>query len=248
VWPSSRSAHHPVARWCIAFSHAFFRQTLYEEISAPRRLRWHQLAGRALKQAYPTRLDEHAAELAEHFAHSTNSDDLAKAVAYGQLAAKRAMSVYAYSVAVRLLEHALEVQAVLDPAAKTERCDLLLALGEAMHPTDQPSRVAETVASEAFAIAEASQDSPRAARAAIQALDGFFRGGPEMADFPAWTARADRHAADGSPERVYADTYLGFQSVMLASQQTVTSTCAEPSNAPQSWVTRRLTCARLGMR
>ena len=49
------------------FAHAFFRQTLYEEIIAPRRLRLHQQVARALEAHYVTPVDEHAAELAEHF-------------------------------------------------------------------------------------------------------------------------------------------------------------------------------------
>jgi hypothetical protein len=38
-------------------------------------------------------------ELAEHFSHSTDPADLAKAVKYGEMAAKRASSVYAYAEA-----------------------------------------------------------------------------------------------------------------------------------------------------
>src|SRR5207244_6873117 len=64
------------------FAHGFFRQTLYEELSAPRRIRLHQQIARALEQQYAERLDEHAAELAEHFAHSSSPEDLAKAVQY----------------------------------------------------------------------------------------------------------------------------------------------------------------------
>ena len=97
------------------FTHAFFRQTLYEEIFAARRIRWHQQVARALEEVHARRLDEHAAELAEHFAHSSDPDDLTKAVAYGELAAQRAMSVYAYGEAVRHLEGALKAQEVLDP-------------------------------------------------------------------------------------------------------------------------------------
>ena len=109
--------NQPSARGTVAyrFTHAFFRQTLYEEISAPRRIRWHQLVARALEQVFEGRSEEHAAELAEHFAHSSDAENLAKAVAYGQLAATRAMRVYAYGEAVRQLEQALEVQDVLDP-------------------------------------------------------------------------------------------------------------------------------------
>ena len=53
-----------------------------------------------------SRLDEHAAELAEHFSHSTDAADLTKAVKYGEMAAERALDVYAYGEAVRLLDQA----------------------------------------------------------------------------------------------------------------------------------------------
>jgi len=89
------------------FTHAFFRQTLYEEMIAPLRLQLHQQVARSLEMQYSNRLEEHAAELTEHFSQSTDPADLAKAVAYSEMAAKRAMAVYAYGEAVRLLEQAL---------------------------------------------------------------------------------------------------------------------------------------------
>ena len=49
---------------------------------------------------------------------------------YGELAAQRALAVYAYGEAARLLEQALEVQEVLDPDDTAKRCDLLLSAGE----------------------------------------------------------------------------------------------------------------------
>jgi hypothetical protein len=206
----------PVAhtRVTYRFTHAFFRQTLYGEISAPRRIRWHQQAAKVLEAVYANQLEEHAAELAEHFAHSSDPGDLGKAVTYGQLAARRAMSVYAYGEAVRQLERALDVEDVLDPKVGTRRCELLLALGEAVLPTDQPSRVAESVAPEAFVLAESCQDSPRATRAAIHALDALFRsksGTP--VNMREWVERADRHAAVGTAERVYADSDLGINNI-----------------------------------
>jgi len=100
------------------FTHAFFRQILYEEMFAPRRIRTHQQVGRALEDVYARRREDHAAELAEHFAQSTEHDDLVKALEYSEMAAERASSVYAYGEAVRLLEQALKVQEVLDPEDK----------------------------------------------------------------------------------------------------------------------------------
>src|SRR5213594_1132332 len=75
------------------FAHAFFRQTLYEELSGPRRLRWHQQVARALEAQYTNRLEEHAAEMAEHFAQATDPEGLAKAIHYSQMAARRALAV-----------------------------------------------------------------------------------------------------------------------------------------------------------
>jgi predicted ATPase len=84
-----------VGRVTYRFTHAFVRQTLYEEMSAPRRMRWHQEVARALEQLYERHLDEHAAELAEHFLHNSSSDQLTRGLAYAEIAAKRAVGVYA---------------------------------------------------------------------------------------------------------------------------------------------------------
>src|SRR4029077_1981782 len=66
------------------FAHALFRQTLYEEMFAPRRIRLHQRVGRAMEKVFGKRLDEHASEMAEHFAQSTEPEDLTKALRYSE--------------------------------------------------------------------------------------------------------------------------------------------------------------------
>jgi len=194
------------------FAHAFFRQTLYEELSVPRRLRMHQEVARVLERQYGNRLEEHAAELAEHFAQSTDADDLRKAIAYAERAAGRALAVYAYGEAARHIEQALDVQEVLDPDEKAKRCDLLLALGEALLPAGEPARVFETVALQALALAEALEDSGRASRTCQIALDGLLRYGrvAMMGTVVArqWAERADRYAAAGTIARVRADLAL----------------------------------------
>ena len=201
------------------FTHALFRQTLYEELFAPRRVRWHRQVAAAFEEVYAGQLDEHAGELAEHYANSSNSADLEKALQYHAMAAQRAMRVYAYGEGARHLERALEVEGVLEVRDPVKRCDLLLALCEAMLPMEQPRRIADIVAPEAFAIAESLGDGRRAARVAIQAMDGLSRPWnaaifPAAADVQVWVERADRYATAGSVERVYAEIWLGIYAVV----------------------------------
>ncbi|HLF08460.1 MAG TPA: hypothetical protein VI789_03835, partial [Dehalococcoidia bacterium] len=194
------------------FAHAFFRQTLYEEMIAPRRLRLHQEIARALEAQYGSRRAEHAAELAEHFAQSTDKADLAKAVEYGEVAAKRAMSVFDYGEATRLLERAIGVQEVFDPDDKTKRCDLLLALGETLLPLGEPKRAADTIAPAAFALAEALGDKPRLARSSLLAINALeeYGGAPinGTSEYRQWASRLDTHALPDTLERVAADWSL----------------------------------------
>jgi tetratricopeptide (TPR) repeat protein len=197
------------------FAHAFFRQTLYEEIIAPRRIRLHQQVARALEEVYKTRLEEHAAELAEHFSHSSDPADLKKAVSYGEMAAQRAMNVYAYGEAARLLEQALKVQEVLDPQDKEKRCDLLLALGDALQLSGQPRQALDVEAPEAFALAEAIGDKQRASRACHLAVWALTHLGPitpsvwTSPEAVKWAERMDRYAAPDTVERIRADVFMG---------------------------------------
>ena len=195
------------------FTHAFFRQTLYEEMIAPHRLKLHQQVARSLETLYTKRLKEHAAELAEHFSHSTDAVDLAKAVSYAEMAAKRATDVYAYGEAVRLLEQALKVQEVLDPEDKVRKCDLLLALGDALLLAGETRRVIDMEALQAFSLAEAISDNVRASRASLLAIQGLAVHGTALMTSPEaaqWGTRADRHAGPETLERAWADCMLGF--------------------------------------
>ncbi len=194
------------------FTHAFFRQTLYEEMIAPQRLKLHQQVARALETLYVRRLKEHAAELAEHFSHSTDPADLTKAVEYGEMAAKRATDVYAYGEAVRLLSQALEVQEVLNFEDKAKRCDLFLALGDALILAGANERIIETEASEALSLAEAIADNKRASRACLLAMNGLLATGQLMwssLEVEQWAPRADRYAEPETVERALADAILG---------------------------------------
>lgn len=195
------------------FAHAFFRQTLYEELFAPRRIRIHQQVGRALEEVYAQRLEEHADELAEHFSQSTETGDLAKAVQYGEMAAKRSISVYAYGEAVRLYEQCLRAQEVLNPDDKARRSDLLLALGEALIQAGEPRRSFDEVAPAAFDLAEAIGNKKIGSAASVLACQALVAYGQGVAlttpDGRLWVERLDRYAEQGSPDRVSAYYFVG---------------------------------------
>jgi tetratricopeptide (TPR) repeat protein len=195
------------------FAHAFFRQTLYEEIIAPRRIRLHQQVARALEEIYSDRLEQHAAELAEHFSYSSDRADLEKAVSYGEMAARRATDVYSYGEAVRLLEQALKVQEVLDPEEKLKRCDLLLALGWAHFYNHEYRHLLDDEAPVALALAEATGDTGRASKACLIAsfaISGIGMGAAYGTDEAArWVEAFDRYAPPDTVERAWANQAVG---------------------------------------
>jgi DNA-binding CsgD family transcriptional regulator len=194
------------------FSHAFFQQTLYDEIMAPRRIRLHHQIARALEEVHARRLEEHAAELAEHYSFSSDTSDLSKAVNYATLAAKRATAVFAYGEAARHLERALAVQDLVDPDDRVKRYDLSLAFGEALFASGETERVIGRIAPEGLALAEALGDRGRAFDACHLALDCFFvRGGTIIAAQPeylSWAERAAQYSEPESIERSHADLAL----------------------------------------
>jgi DNA-binding winged helix-turn-helix (wHTH) protein/tetratricopeptide (TPR) repeat protein len=112
------------------FSHALVRETLYEELTLPLRVRWHRRVGETLEQLHRSNLDAHLPELAHHFFQAAPAGDAQKAIRYGTRAAERATQLLAYEEATAHYERALQA---LDLTAsdEVERCRLLLALGEA---------------------------------------------------------------------------------------------------------------------
>ncbi len=192
-----------------SLTHALFRQTLYEENIAPRRIRLHQLIGSAIEEVHAARLDEHAGELAEHFANSSDRQDLEKALGYAEMAARGAVAVYAYMEAVRLTEHALEVHELLDSGDIRKRCALLLDLGAALMPAGGPRRTFEVIAPQALALAESLDDHRLASAACQLALTGLMRYGSGTMlgtpEYRQWAERADAYASPGTNERIHAD-------------------------------------------
>ncbi|HEY33077.1 MAG TPA: protein kinase [Dehalococcoidia bacterium] len=195
------------------FAHAFFRQTLYEEMIAPERIRLHQQVARVLEEVYATRLEEHAVELAEHFSYSSDAADLAKAVSYGEMAAQRARSVYAYAEAVRLLAQALKIQEIVDPEDKGKRCDLLEVLASALNIAGEPRRALDVELPAAFSLAEDIGDRKRALQVCRRAMAALINYGALSAfrspEAVQWAERADQYAEPDTVDRARADMFLG---------------------------------------
>jgi tetratricopeptide (TPR) repeat protein len=165
-----------------------------------------------LEEVHARRLEEHAVELAEHYAFSSETSDLVKAVRYGELASRRATEVFAYGEAARQLDRALVVQDLVDPDDHARRCDLLLELGEVLLPAGETERVNAHVAPDALALAEALGDRSRAFHACRLALDGLFaqgyRSAAYLSEYLVWAERAGGCADADSIERIHADLAL----------------------------------------
>jgi DNA-binding CsgD family transcriptional regulator/tetratricopeptide (TPR) repeat protein len=194
------------------FRHALIRQVLYEELSAPRRIRWHNRVATVLEQVHRGRLEDHASELAEHYACSGTVPELAKAVSYHDLAATRAARVYAYHDAAHHLECAIEIHASLEGRDSARHCDLLLGLAEVLVFAGVARRAAEEVAPAAFELALELLDRHRTFRACSVALDALQAlGGASaetLANWLLWAERADSYAEPDTHERIRADVVL----------------------------------------
>jgi tetratricopeptide (TPR) repeat protein len=197
------------------FKHALTQEVAYNSLLLARRKEIHGRIGKAIEELYADRLEEFYEMLAYHY---SKSDDLAKAIGYGEKAAARASSVYAYSEAARLLEQALKVHEVLDPGDKEKRCDLLLDLADALRLGNQAQRALDVELPEAYSLAESMDDSVRASQACTTAVrclhwtgnvSPWLWAGPQAA---LWAGRADQYAEESTLARVWADQGMGMAS------------------------------------
>jgi DNA-binding CsgD family transcriptional regulator len=120
-----------LGRW--RFAHALVREVVYEGLPAARRVRLHGRVGEALETLYAGDAEPHLAELAHHFvaAAPSGEDLVGRAVRAATLAGRRALEVLAWEEAADLFERALAALELTERPDPEQRCELLLALGEA---------------------------------------------------------------------------------------------------------------------
>ncbi|MCH8814974.1 MAG: protein kinase [Chloroflexi bacterium] len=149
------------------FTHALIRQTLYGELSTPRRVVLHRQIGESLEGLYSANLEPHFGELAHHFYQAAPGGDVDKAIDYAMKAGRRAMGLAAYEEAARHFETARQATELKDSFEEADRCDLLIELAEAHNMAGDRDK-AKVIALEAREIALAGDWSQKLAEAAFQ--------------------------------------------------------------------------------
>ena len=157
------------SRSTYAFTHALIRATLYEELSAPRRVMLHRRVGESLELLYADDLDTHLGELAAHYLASAGGD-AQKAVEYSIRAGDRARELVAWEEAAAHYQHALEAMTLAKGAQGEERCRILLSLADCHFRTIQLNESLDLLR-EAAALARDIRSADLFAQAAISFED-----------------------------------------------------------------------------
>ncbi len=113
------------------FAHALVRETLYEELSAARRLRLHRTIGEVLEVLYAENLERHLDELAYHFFEAGYAGEADKSIDYLVRAGRHSVELLAYEEAAGHFDRALQALELYEQVDQERRCELLLALGDA---------------------------------------------------------------------------------------------------------------------
>jgi class 3 adenylate cyclase/DNA-binding SARP family transcriptional activator len=123
----------------LSFSHALFRETIYEQLSATRKAAIHGRIAAAIEQAPTDRPDERAGTLAYHY---RAAGELRKAFDYHRRAATAAERVHAQETALENLDGAIVAGEMLDMTAATEQAirDLYRARAWTLHLLGEPER------------------------------------------------------------------------------------------------------------
>jgi DNA-binding SARP family transcriptional activator len=194
------------------FSHALIRDSVYGALTATRRALFHRRAGAALEQAHRLQIESYLAELAYHFAQAGSSDDLVKAIEYGTRAGEHAISQLAYEQAATHFRQTTELIDAVDPQRlQRQRCDLVIAQGEAERQAGDPV-YRQTLLGGAH-LAQELHDPERLACAALANTNGVFSSGQDVDRDRVAVLRAALGAYDGadSPTRAALLSLLALE-------------------------------------
>jgi class 3 adenylate cyclase len=106
------------------FKHALTQEVAYNSVLIERRKQLHERIGAALETLYASSLDDHLAELANHYGRANNPD---KAVQYLTLAGKQALERYAFAQSQGQLQQGLEWIKALPESGERDAREMELA-------------------------------------------------------------------------------------------------------------------------
>jgi len=106
------------------FKHALTQEVAYNSVLIERRKQLHERIGAALETLYATSLDDHLAELANHYGRANNPD---KAVEYLTLAGKQALERSAFAQSEGQLHQGLELINALPESPERDAREIELA-------------------------------------------------------------------------------------------------------------------------
>jgi eukaryotic-like serine/threonine-protein kinase len=149
----------------VRFAHGLIRETLYDDLSTPRRVLLHRRAAETLERIYAGNPEPHLAELTHHFFEAAPGGDVEKARMYARQAASRLLELLAFEEAARFYQVALQTLD-LEPVDPGTRCELLLGLGEAQARAGDEVAATKTFL-EAAKIARSAGSPEQLARAAL---------------------------------------------------------------------------------
>jgi tetratricopeptide (TPR) repeat protein len=185
------------------FAHALMRATLYESLTATRKVTLHRKAAQAIETIHEGALDDYLPALAHHWARaSAPAADTARAVGYATRAGNRALAQLAHDEAVTYYRQALELLQVAGDSAGGQQIELLIALGEAQRRAGDTAH-RETLL-EASRLAAERGDANALARAAQANTRGTFPstiGDVDHERVAALEAALDAVGGDDTPTR-----------------------------------------------
>ncbi|MGK5521626.1 BTAD domain-containing putative transcriptional regulator [Micromonospora sp. URMC 107] len=139
----------------LRFTHILVRDTLYGDLSAPRRARWHAAAGEAIERLHP----RDVAALAHHFALAASRATAPRAARYARAAAERAERRFHPHEAARLWRQALAAHDRAGDGDVRGRLDAVMGLGRALAVTghlDEARRLRSTALTTAAGLDDAT--------------------------------------------------------------------------------------------
>jgi len=192
------------------FKHALIQEVAYNSLLVARRKEIHQKIAEAIEQLYSDRIEEFYERLAYHYSGARN---LSKAYQYLKLSTDKALAIYAYGEAVKLLEQALKMQEEMTPEDKVKRCEILIELGNTLIPAGEPRRVLDREASEAWLLAQEIGDKKLSLNVCAVALFamGYYGAGTALTSPEAveWSERVDSIPKQETVESAKADAISG---------------------------------------